>query len=329
MTRQKGIALLSMMLVVVIVTAVTSKMLYNNQLEIKRGQTQMLKAQANEYAFSGIAWTRAHLQDKLNTSGKPPQLFQPPEGTLETRISDEMGKFNLNNLRDASGKIDITQLHIFERLLQLLHLDKKLALNLGDWLDSDISSAGYSTEDLGYQNREAFYATGYRTANRPMADASELLMVKGVTRENYAMLRPYITALPVKTGVNVNTASAVVLEALIPGIDGRAVVEGREQSNSHQQLNTKTFNDIDSFATDNVTAGLEIPADQLTTTSYYYLVTVSATYHQQPSNWQALLHITKTTDSHNKTYRVVTEIWRQQLPFWQSAVNVDSELSEH
>lgn len=305
-----------MLLVMTIVTTLTSSMLYNNRLEIKRNQVRVLSAQAQEYAQSGIAWAEIWMQKTTHPQAQVVELFQPEDGSLHVTISDEMAKFNLNNLRDVSGKIDSTQLHIFQRLLTSLQIDAVLALNLADWLDDDVSSAGYNSEDLGYENKKAYYATGYRTANRPMAHSSELILVKGFSLELYQILQPYVTALPNKTPININSASAELLEVLIPGIDGARMVAQRKRANGN------LFLDVDSFLLHQLSAGLEISADMLTTTSQYYLVTVQASFYKQTSNWQALLFKSENLVSAGQAGLYIQRQWQQQQPFWITKLSV-------
>ncbi len=299
-----------MLLVMAMVTTLTSSMLYNNRLEIKRNQVRVLSAQAQEYAQSGIAWAEIWMQKTTRPQAQVMELFEPENGSLQVSISDEMAKFNLNNLRDGSGEIEPSQLQIFRRLLISLQIDPALALNLADWLDADVSSAGYNSEDLGYENKQAYYAKGYRTANRPMAHISELILVKGFSEVLYQILQPYLTALPNKTPININSASAELLEVLIPGIDGARMVAQRKRANG------SLFLDVNSFLQDQLSAGLEISADMLTTTSQYYLVTVQASYYKQTSNWQALLFKAKDPAHEYQDGWHIQRKWQRQQSFW-------------
>ncbi len=72
-----------------------------------------------------------------------------------------------------------------------------------------------------------------------ITSASELMAVSGFTREIYSTLAPYVTALPIGTKLNVNTASAVVLASLSDDID-ISTAEGLVQ-----QRNDAAFPDID------------------------------------------------------------------------------------
>lgn len=104
--------------------------------------------------------------------------------------------------------------------LLLNHLDIKAAVAQAilDWVDAD-SEVRFpnGAEDAYYMKLDS----PYRAANRPFTDVSELLLVRGVTPEVYARLRPFVTVLPGETAININTAPAELLMSLAPGIDRR------------------------------------------------------------------------------------------------------------
>ena len=311
-SRNMGIALLSMLLVLALVTTITANMLYKNTLEIKRQQTLLRQSQLTQTMLAAISLVEIRLQK--DQAIEQQKTFQPDKGTLDIEINDETGKFNINNLANPSGKINPVQLQNFQRLLALLELDPVLGNNLADWIDSDSLSNGHNSEDLGYSTASSISLGGYRTANRPIAHISELLLVKGYSREVFERLQPYITALPDETGLNINTATATVLEAVIPTIVGEQVIIARRDFISG-------FVSIDDFLKHPVTAGSEITADQLTTTERYYLLTVRATYNNQYSLWQSLLSRQKLDQPSLTAPNLwqVKTIWRQQLPIFQSA----------
>ena len=62
-----------------------------------------------------------------------------------------------------------------------------------------------------------------------MVDISELLLVKNVDAELYDSLKPYITALPTTTDINVNTMSETVFLSLGQNLDAKNFNEEREK----------------------------------------------------------------------------------------------------
>lgn len=104
----------------------------------------------------------------------------------------------------------------FVLLLKALDIDPGIAPAILDWVDAD--------SDTRFPNgaEDAYYTTldpPYRAANRPLVDASELLLVRGVTPAIYARLRPFVTVLEDSAAININTARPEVLMSLAPGID--------------------------------------------------------------------------------------------------------------
>lgn len=308
--RQRGVALLSMLLVFAVVATLTASMVFKNRLEIKHHQTLLRSTQAIEYARGGIGLAELWLQRHRQPLDAERTVFKPPEGDLSIYISDEMGKFNLNNLRDKRGSVNAVQLAVLQRLFVALELDPQLAIAVGDWVDSDISSAGSSnTEDLGYSGRPTIDGRGYRTANRPVAHISELLLVDGFSEQIVERLKPFISALPISTAVNINTARPKLLEALMPGLQAEQLVAVRDGK-------ARGFIDLDGFLKDNSSAGVDIPAGLLTTVSGYFLVTSRGLFRDQPAVWQALIRRSNTDLSAKDSLWNTQTLWLQQSPFW-------------
>jgi general secretion pathway protein K len=188
------------------------------------------------FALGVESWAQQMLmRDKRNNQidslGEDWALHLPPitvEGAVVTgHIEDLQGLFNLNNLIDANGKVSPLDMRRFRQLLGEVALDPILADAVVDWIDpdSDVTQPG-GAEDAEYLHG----ATPYRAANRPFASPSELLLVKGFTADNYQKLAPYVTVLPVRTAINVNTASKEVLMALAAGItesDAQQLLDAR------------------------------------------------------------------------------------------------------
>jgi len=180
--------------------------------------------QAQAIVQAGVDWARALLGDDRRSSsvdhlGEPWAMRLPPvpvdNGELFGQIDDQQGAFNLNNLV-KNGAVSPPQLAQFRRLLEILGLPDALAASLVDWLDADNEPQPQGgAEDSYYQGLQP----PYLAANRPLIDVAELAVVRGFDAAARARLRPFITALPRFTAVNVNTASPEVLAAVIDGLD--------------------------------------------------------------------------------------------------------------
>jgi general secretion pathway protein K len=90
---------------------------------------------------------------------------------------------------------------------------------VADWIDADGVPRASGAEDAAY--REAHAAA--LTANAPLLRTAELASVRGLSGRDVNALTPYVIALPAGTALNVNTASAEVLAAAIPELEGDAL----------------------------------------------------------------------------------------------------------
>jgi general secretion pathway protein K len=239
MTRpasQRGVAVVLAMLVVALAASTATYMLWAESLWLRQVENLVARAQADSVARAATQWASAILAeddpsvDHLNETWARRLPPVPAEGaTLVGAITDEQAKFNVNNLvrGAAPSPADVA---VLQRLLEQLGLPAGLADAIVDWVDPDDSvTQPAGAEDLDYLAREP----AYRAPNRALADIGELAHVKGMTPEALARLTPHLTALPEETPVNVNTASATLLAALVPSLtpaDAARLVESRGRS---------------------------------------------------------------------------------------------------
>jgi general secretion pathway protein K len=219
--RQRGVALVTAILIVAIVTAVAAKIAFAHQVWFRqmenvsdRGATDLLRRAALHWA--SVALLDDASQNSIDHLGEPwaqglPVL--PVEGgAIKVTIEDAQGRFNLNNLvqNNQPSPGDVA---IFQRLLVQLKLDPFLANAVLDWIDTDsnVTSPG-GAEDVDYLTLK----TPYRAANQPFTSVDELRMVKGFDAKTVLTLLPFVTVLPAgaRTAINVNTAPPEVLAAL-------------------------------------------------------------------------------------------------------------------
>ena len=227
--RQRGIALITAILVVSLAVIAATAVLSAGSLAIQRTATLQETEKAWWYAVGVEAWVGTILQrdakenryDALNDIWAQPVDFLPVEqGFLSGRIVDLQGRFNLNNFGVTDPATLKQWQEIFTRLFEQLKLEPQLARPISeavrDWVDADQEPTPYDgAEDNEYLSARA-PALPYRTANRFMQSVTELMAVKGMTKEIYAALLPYVCALPVSdTRINVNTAPEPLLRALV------------------------------------------------------------------------------------------------------------------
>ena len=272
--KQRGVALLAAMILVLAVTMILSNIFYRHQIEVSQAMASLHSDQALLIALSGEGWAMELLAEDP-TGGQPNQsdhygeiwaqalpLLPVEGGTLTGCISDLQSKINVNNFRfygsqgqdsKRSLQADLNQLenmNIVKAWLNLLNLfeiptSPARAATIIDWVDGDSAvTSSWGAEQPDYESFEP----PRMVLNDEISDASELADIAGYNVQEVQMLLPWISALPVtgpqtsgpmvSTPININTASSELLLAL-GGSFGQqfvdAVVEGRP------------FSDIDTF----------------------------------------------------------------------------------
>lgn len=224
MSRQRGVALITVLLVVAIVTVVSGAMVARQQLSIRATSNQLQARQAWHYALGGEALAQAILARDLKGGepgaaaidhllepwAQPLPAFEIDQGEILVRIEDLAGRFNLNDLlRDQQP--NPAAVEQFRRLLLRLQISAPYAERLLDWIDPDRQPSGeLGAEDNAYLGLD----TPYRSAGRRLHDLSELRLLLDMREEDFQRLAPYVVALPPNVPLNVNTASAMVLSSL-------------------------------------------------------------------------------------------------------------------
>jgi general secretion pathway protein K len=256
--RQQGVALVTALLVVSLATVAAIAMATRLQVDMRRTGNLLHGEQAYAYAMAAESWAQVILIRDIEDSeydylGEDWATALPPiaveGGFVSGNIIDLQGRFNVNNLVDEAGQPVESELAYFKRLLVMLKLDETLAPALLDWIDPDIDATfPDGAEDDTYLLAEP----PYRTANRPLVSVSELRLVKGYTPEVIAILEPHITALPELTVINVNTATAEVLEALHDELNnsgaGQLIADRGEDG----------YSELEAFMAHDALAGLEL-----------------------------------------------------------------------
>ena len=232
---QGGLAVVVAMLAIALASTIAIGMIDTQLLRARAYENAAARAQADSVARAAAHWAAAILAEDdraVDHLGEPWARRAPPffaeRGEVQGALADEQARFNLNNLARA-GVASPRDVLILQRLLQSLGLPAGLADALADWLDADAVPTGTAgAEDAYYQSLEP----PYRTANRRLTELGELARVRGFTPQVVAALAPYVTVLPVESRVNVNTADALVLRAIVPSLgpeETRRVIETRRQ----------------------------------------------------------------------------------------------------
>ena len=222
--RQRGIALLTAILLVAFGTILAVALGYETAMTARRSQGLFGFDQSILIAEAGEALAAYALQQSRISSPQadaPGQPWSMPYGpaevtpgiTLQASLEDMQGRFNLNNLVNDNGQIDPNELQAFQNLLEILGLETKWAPEIADWIDADSIAYGPDgAEDATYLAQ----SPPYRAANRQITSPSELLALPGFGPDRYTRIAPYVTALPRGTKINLCTASGPVFDALAP-----------------------------------------------------------------------------------------------------------------
>lgn len=229
MRRSRGVALITAMLITAITGSLAAGLAWNNALDVRRTMVLLFHEQGTQVALGAETWIRNILRDdsidsdtdhlgELWASELPglPIDNDSVQGAVTGNVEDLNGRFNVNNLIDSNGEIDEPMLEVFKRLLINLEIDVRFAGLTADWIDAD-QNAGFpdGAEDPIYTGM----TPPYRPYNRPLSNVTELAALEGMDKASLDRLLPHITALPTGTDINMNTATAVVLQSLGENID--------------------------------------------------------------------------------------------------------------
>jgi general secretion pathway protein K len=219
-TRERGVALLIAMVILALGASIASAMLWDRGLAVHRSALIAAQRQAWQYNLGAEAWVEQILRrsaDKNDTLNSAWAKHLPPlpvqGGVIRGGVEDLQGRFNLNDLITKDGKKDPPAFAVLKRLLVLLQINPDIADAIVDWEDPDDNVTNPGGAESGYY---ASLDPPYAPTNAPFVSITTLRLVKGVTPTVYNRLAPYVAALPTATAVNINTAPAPVLAAVVP-----------------------------------------------------------------------------------------------------------------
>ena len=234
----RGAALLAAMLTVSLVAMLAAGAAWQQWRTVEVESTERQHAQAQWLLLGALDWARIILREDAR-SGNPdtptdhlaePWAIPLQEARLSTflsanasddslaqqvylsgQISDLQARMNVSNLLQ-SNQIDLKSLQAFERLFQAL---------------------GLPTAELSTLAQGLVAAQQQKDVSALMPQRVSQLTWLGLTPQTLNTLAPYITLLPTRTPVNLNTAPPVVLYASISGLslsDAQRLSDQRAQT---------------------------------------------------------------------------------------------------
>lgn len=293
--RQSGAAIILALLTLVLVAGIASFVVKDYGAAIASISGRHDQAQARLLARGAVDWARNVLAEDARTSAVDhyneiwaTRVPATPveEGEVGGELDDLSGHFDLNGLA-RGGVTDQDQVAAYTRLLAELGIPANksaaLAASLIAW-----THTGTSVAAGGESGRDAGIMTATRPPGAPLVDVDELKQVEGYSVNLVNRLRPFVVALPAAAPLNVNTASAEVLVAAVPGlaIDHARILVAQRQS--------VPFRDLADFAARLPRSAATPGKVRLSVAGRYFLASVRARYGQSTTRMQVLLDRQKT-----------------------------------
>ncbi|VVN97054.1 type II secretion system minor pseudopilin GspK [Pseudomonas fluorescens] len=251
--RQRGVALISVLLIMSLALLVTAGMLRSHRLVLQISAQQLHQMHVRQLGFSAEAWALQLLrnpeldeQKTVNLAqewarSKPP--FEAQNGDIQVSIEDLAGRFNLNTLFN-NGQIDQVTLERWSRLLAQLKIPPL-----------DLQAMQTSSPAGG------------------LSELSQLRLLPGVDGEVLRRLQPWIALLPRDASLNINTAPALLLmtlEGMTPSIAEVFVSQRPAQG----------YRSAQAFTQDPLLSGLGLSSHGLGVSSRWFRITVQVALGQ-------------------------------------------------
>ena len=277
--QQRGVAIITALLIVTIATTISITISTRLQLDIRRTGNLIAQDQAHFYLLAAEEWSQRILrQDKEDS--KTDDLSEawavqlPPlpvdGGSIQGTLTDLHACININSLV-KDGVINDSTKNRLSQLFKNLGLENDLTQAIADWIDADLETTNPNgAEDGYYLNLE----TPYRAANSPIYSVSELRLIRGFEdSETFQQIKPYVCAMPTnneETSININTASAEVLQSLSAKMTENLV------SDILKHRDETPFNDLKEFTKFSKLGTIIKDKENLSTSSDYFLLRTQA-----------------------------------------------------
>jgi general secretion pathway protein K len=213
------------MIIVTLIVTLAASMVWQQWRAVQVETAERARVQSAWILNGALDWARLILREDAR-SGRPTALTEPwatplaearlstflavdtsnaedaPDAFLSGVITDAQARFNLTNLV-LQGKVVPAEAEVLDRLCQAIGVSS----DVGKRIAQGLSEAETASTSAG-------------SADSPLRPRSvEQLTWLGIDADSLERLAPYVVLLPVRTPVNINTASREVLAATIKGLD--------------------------------------------------------------------------------------------------------------
>jgi len=306
MSDRRGMALLSVLLLVAVMSVVAVAVLDDVRFSVRRTANAETQAQAQWYAAGAEALGRRQIARLISLGPTRTPLdpdwngrllsFPIEEGAIRAVVRDGQACFNLNSVVEGQGE------DLMPRPLgstELIALGQAVGIPVGkmaivadsltDWLDSDTNARPLGAEDGTYAGR----ATPYRTGGVILAEVSELRAIRGVDPDVYRRLRTHVCALPTTrlSPINVNTLGVDQAPLLVMLSGGVLTTQAAKSVIARRPRDG--WSDTSVFWAEPALAQLALPTevrDQVTVLTRYFDLRVDVDYAGTRAVRTALLY---------------------------------------
>ncbi|MDG2090915.1 MAG: type II secretion system minor pseudopilin GspK [Gammaproteobacteria bacterium] len=228
--KQTGVALLAALIFMLAIVLTLGNIFYSHQLDVARLTKNLHSDQALLLALSAESWARQLLSsdqddrtvDNLQENWAIAVPVLPVEGGfLRGCLQDLQGRVNLSSFSTYDGEKLRAEMEnqanglvrVWLALLRARELpfNEASVATIIDWVDSDNAVVSeWGAEQQNYEaNRELVMV-----ANSALTDVEELAIMRGYGATTVSLLKPWISALPKATSININTAPEQLLFAM-------------------------------------------------------------------------------------------------------------------
>ena len=267
MMRDRGAVLINALVVVLAISAVAVAMLTRSEAARVRA-LDARNADQLELYLDGIDVFVPQLLDEVVDQvithtgqiwARRGVTYPIDRGQVAVNIHDMQGRLNINWL---SRDDDYTR-DLFARVFGELDVPQSLVFAIADFISpSGPQSGGYLARRPGIIPRGG-----------PMSSIQELRAVDGMTDAYFDALQPYVTALPIDTRLNLNTADKIVKAAAIAPLPPELIAEILERDKPIDGMSELRQRAIEILETEDIE---DLPFDRLTFASLWFQADLTA-----------------------------------------------------